>query len=69
MLQRWQNSALCFALRHRPDDVRISGVCDGEGAHPEVLSTGSSQLDVVSGVVVDASLGQHGVVLDLRLPV
>merc|ERR1711983_527908 len=52
---------------HGPDDVRVPGVSDGEGAHTEVLSTRGSQLIVVTGVVVDSSLGQHGVVLNLRL--
>ena len=54
---------------HAPDDVRVSGVGDGEGADPEVLSAGGSQLDVVADVVVHAGLGQHSVILDLRLPV
>ena len=52
---------------HGPDDVRISGVSDGEGAHTHVLSTRGAQLVVVPGVVVDSGLGQHGVILDLRL--
>merc|ERR1719175_211979 len=53
--------------RHRPDDVAVSRVGDGEGADPEVLAARSAQLVVVAGVVVDTSLGQHGIVLDLRL--
>ena len=57
-----------FACRHGPDDVGISWVSDGHGADPEVLSAGSTQLDVVSSVVVDTSLGQHGIVFNLRLP-
>ena len=40
-------------------------ICDGQSAAPEVLSAGGAQLNVVAGVVVHASLGQHGVVLDL----
>merc|ERR1719239_133849 len=52
---------------HGPDDVRVSGVSDGEGAHTEVLSTRGAQLVVVPSVVVDSGLGQHGVILDLRL--
>lgn len=54
--------------RHSPDDVRVSWVRDAQGADPEVLPAGRAQLVVVAGVMVDASLGQHGVVLDLRLP-
>jgi len=54
--------------RHGPNDIRISGVCDGHGADPEVLSARRAQFDVVARVVVHARLGQHGVVLDLRFP-
>ncbi|GMR31982.1 hypothetical protein PMAYCL1PPCAC_02177, partial [Pristionchus mayeri] len=36
-------------------------------AHTEELSASGSELDVVSVVVVDSGLGEHGVVLDLRL--
>ena len=64
-----KSSTLCFTLGHGPDDVGISGVCDGEGANAEVLAAGCAQLNVVAGVVVDAGLGQHGVVLNLGLPV
>merc|ERR1719175_73419 len=53
--------------RHRPDDVAVSRVGDGEGADPEVLAACSAKLVVVAGIVVDTSLGQHGIVLDLRL--
>ena len=59
--------SLWLGARHRPDDVAVPGVGDGEGADPEVLATGSAELVVVASVVVDASLGQHGVVLDLGL--
>ena len=44
-------------------------VGDGEGCDTEELSAGGTQLDVVTVVVVDTGLGQHGVVLDLALPV
>ena len=59
--------ALWLGTRHRPDDVAVPRVGDGEGADPEVLATSSAKLVVVASVVVDASLGQHGVVLDLGL--
>merc|ERR1719234_767351 len=59
--------SLRLGARHGPDDVAVARVSDGEGADPEVLSTGGAQLVVVAGVVMDASLGQHGVVLNLRL--
>ena len=54
---------------HGTDDVRISWVSDGEGADTEVFTAGSAQFDIVSGVVVNSSFGQHGVVLDFRFPV
>ena len=65
---RIRTSILGLSLRHRADDVGISGVGDGEGAHAEVLSAAGAELDVVASVVVDAGLGEHGVVLDLGLP-
>ena len=58
---------LWLSARHGPDDVAVPRVGDGEGADPEVLAAGGPELIVVAGVMVDASLGQHGVVLDLGL--
>ena len=52
---------------HGSDDVRVPGVGDGEGAHAEVLPARGPQLVVVAGVVVDASLSKHSVVLNLGL--
>merc|ERR1712150_401359 len=52
---------------HGPDNIRIPGVRDTQGAHTEIFSTSGPQLVVVARVVMDPSLGQHGVVLDLRL--
>lgn len=49
------------------DDVRVTGVGDGEDTDTEVLSAGGTELDVGASVVVDTSLGQHGVVLNLGL--
>lgn len=46
---------------------RRTRVGDDEGGDAEVLTSGSSEADVVSVVVVDTALGKHGVVLDLRL--
>jgi hypothetical protein len=46
------------------EDVRVSGVEDGEGGDVEELSAGGSELDVGSRVVVDVALGEHGVVLE-----
>ena len=51
---------------HGADDVAVPGVGDAQSADTEVFSTSCAELVVVAGVVVDPSLGQHGVVLDLR---
>ena len=57
---------LGFSLRHGTNDIRISRISDGQCAHTEVLSTSGTQFIVVSSVMMDSSLGQHGVVLDFR---
>ena len=46
----------------------LTRVGDGQSAAPEVFTAGSAQLNVVASVVVDTSLGQHSVVLNLRFP-
>ena len=58
--------SLWLGTRHRPDDVAVPRVGDGEGADPEVLAARGAQLVVVAGVVVDTRLGQHSIVLNLR---
>ena len=60
-------SSLRLGSWHGPDDIAVPRVGDGEGADPEVLAAGGAQLVVVAGVVVDASLGKHSVVLNLGL--
>ena len=60
-------SSLWLGSWHGPDDIAVSRVGDGEGADPEVLAAGGAELVVVAGVVVDAGLGEHGVVLNLGL--
>ncbi len=49
------------------NNVRVTPVNDGEDSDPKVLSTSRSEVNVVARVVVDSSLGEHGVVLNLRL--
>lgn len=49
------------------DDVRITRVGDGEAANAVVLTAGGTKVDVVASVVVNTSLGEHGVVLNLGL--
>jgi hypothetical protein len=48
-------------------DIGVTSISDGENTGTEELTTGSTEIDVVTVVVVNTSLGQHGVVLDLRL--
>merc|ERR1712029_503344 len=48
-------------------DVRVTGIEDGHGRATEELTAGGTELDVVAGEVVNRGLGQHGVVLELRL--
>jgi len=66
-IKQLQQSFLLL-LGHCANDVGVAGVGDGQGAHTEVLSAGGAQLVVVARVVMDAGLGQHGVVFDLRFP-
>lgn len=49
-------------------NVRVTRINDGERADSKVLATCSAQWHIVSTVVVNASLGKHGVVLDLTFP-
>jgi len=48
-------------------DIRITSISDRENTGTEELTTSGTKIDVVTIVVVNTSLGQHGVVLDLRL--
>lgn len=58
----------CLSSFQRADDIRISRIGNGQRAHTEVFTAGSAELNVGAAVVLDLSLGQHGVVLNLRLP-
>jgi hypothetical protein len=42
---------------------------NGESADTEVFTAGGSQIDVVAGVVMHTSLGQHGVVFGFTLSI
>jgi len=46
------------------DDVTVTWVGDTEATDSEVFTAGSTELDVVSRVVVDSGFAQHSVVLD-----
>lgn len=62
-----QYRASSLLLGHSADDIGVTGVSDTQRTNAEVLAAGSSEVHIVAGVVVHASLGQHGVVLDLGL--
>jgi hypothetical protein len=48
-------------------DVRVTGVSDGHDGDTIEATTGGTELVVAASEVVDTSLGQQSVVLDLRL--
>jgi hypothetical protein len=48
-------------------DIRVTGISDGEDTGAEKLTASSTKIDVVTVVVVNTSLGQHSVVFDLGL--
>lgn len=54
--------------RHKKQGQALTRVDNGQCAHPVVFSAGCAKLNVVSTVVVDTSLGQHGIILNLRFP-
>lgn len=49
------------------EDVRVTSVKDGEDTDTEELTAGGTKLVVTTLEVVDGGLGEHGVVLKLRL--
>lgn len=49
------------------EQVRVTSVEDGHNTDAEQLTSSSTKSDVGALVVVDGSLGKHGVVLDLGL--
>lgn len=54
---------------HGTNDVRVTRISYTEDWHTEVLATSCSQFNVVASVMMDSSLSQHGIVLNLTLPV
>lgn len=44
----------------------LTRINDSQCAHPEVFTTGCTQLNVVPAVVMDSRLGQHGIILNFR---
>lgn len=60
------NCSLQLVFTGGTDDIRISRVGDGHGADAEVSTASSTQVNVGTTVVLDFSLGQHGVVFNFR---
>ena len=48
-------------------DIRITSISDRKNAGTEKLTTSSTKINVVTVVVMNTSLGQHGIVFDFRL--
>ena len=51
----------------RGEEIRVTGVEDSQDTNSEELTSCGTESDVGSLEVVDGSLGEHGVVLELRL--
>jgi len=49
------------------DNIRVTRISDGEHRHAMKLTTSGTKVNIVTGVVMDTSLGKHGVVLNFRL--
>ncbi len=52
---------------HGADDVGVAGVSNAQTTDSEVLAASGAQVNVVTAVMVHASLGKHGIVLDFGL--
>lgn len=53
---------------HASNDIRITWVNDRQCAYSVVFSTCCAQFNIIAAVVMDTSLGQHGIVLYFRFP-
>lgn len=49
------------------EQVTVSGILDGHDTDSVELTSGSTEVDIGTVVMVDIGLGEHGVILDLRL--
>jgi hypothetical protein len=47
-------------------DIRVTGISNAENTNAEKLTTGGTEFNIVTSVMVDTSAAQHGVVLDFR---
>ena len=48
-------------------DIRITSISNGNAGNTEVLTAASTEITAATLVVVDSGLGEHGVILNLRL--
>ena len=49
------------------ENIRVTSIDDGHSRHSEVLSASGTEIHAVTLVVVDGGLGEHSVILELRL--
>ena len=48
-------------------DIRVTSIGDSDSRHSEVLSASGTKIHTVTLVVVNGGLGEHSVILELRL--
>jgi len=61
-------SSLTLCCRHAANDVRVSRISDAESCNSVVFAAGCAELYVITSVMMNSSLSQHCIVLDLTLP-
>ena len=49
------------------EDIGVTSISDSDSGHSEVLSASGSEIHAVTLVVVNGGLGEHSVILELRL--
>ena len=64
--KRKRHSSFSLVLEST-ENIRVTSVGDGHGRDTEVLSASSAEVQAVALIVVDGGLGEHSVVLQLRL--
>jgi hypothetical protein len=58
---------LRFDLIEKGEDVGVSSIGDSKNGDSVVSTTGGSQVDVVTSVMVDHGISEEGVVIDFGL--
>lgn len=46
-------------------DIRVTSISNAHASNAEELTTGGTQVNVISRIMVDGSTAEHGVVLNL----